>query len=106
MNQKFQNNSSSDQSDSCPICHRELGTLNLNRHHLIPKCHKGKEQFMVHMICHRKIHATFTEKELEKKYHTWEELRSHPDMKAFIEWVQKKVPEFYDSSVTAQRKKR
>jgi len=90
----------------CPICDRVLGDDNIDRHHLIPKCHGGKEQFLVHRICHRKIHATFTEKELEKKYHTWEELRAHPDMINFIEWVQKKAPNFYDSSMSAKRKER
>ena len=96
---------------TCPICDRPLGDVNdefsnLDRHHLVPKCRKGKEQFYVHRICHRKIHATFTEKELEKKYHTWEELRTHPDIISFIEWVQKKPPEFYDGSVTAHRRRK
>lgn len=93
-------------SDLCPICDRTLGDVSVDRHHLVPKCHKGKEQFLVHKICHRKVHATFTEKELEKKYHTWEELKAHPDVASFILWVGKKDPGFYDSSSNAKRKKR
>ena len=54
--------------EKCPICIRELGDVNVDKHHLIPKTHGGKEKFLIHEICHRKIHATFTEKELEKKF--------------------------------------
>jgi hypothetical protein len=92
-------------SELCPICDRPLGDVNVDRHHLIPKSRKGKEQYLVHMICHRKLHATFTEKELEKKYHTWEELRAHPDITSFVAWVQKKSPEYYDCTVTSNQKR-
>ena len=53
-------------STSCPICDRELGNINVDKHHLVPKTRGGKDKFLIHKICHRKIHATFTEKELEK----------------------------------------
>lgn len=71
----------------------------------MPKCHGGKDKYAIHRICHRKIHATFTEKELEKKYHTWEELIAHPDIASFISWVRKKDPGFYDGSVSSKRKR-
>lgn len=90
----------------CPICQRVLGDINVDRHHLIPKSRGGKLQFMVHKICHRKIHATFTEKELEKKFNTWEELRTHEMLQDFIAWVQKKPSDYYDSTSTANRKRR
>ena len=93
-------------NELCPICSRELGTVNVDRHHLIPKCHGGRDQFMVHKICHRKIHATFTEKELEKKFNNWEELRAHPMLQDFIAWVQKKSIDYYASSDNAKRRKR
>lgn len=93
------------EKELCPICHRILGTENVNQHHLIPKSRKGKEKFHIHKICHRKIHATFTEKELEKKFNTWDELRNHEMMQDFIKWVQKKPPEFYDGSVTSNRRR-
>jgi hypothetical protein len=80
--------------------------LNIDRHHLVPKCRGGKDQFYVHKMCHRKIHATFTEKELEKKFHTWDELKNHPDMATFITWIQKKDPGWYDGSVSTNEKRR
>ena len=96
---------------TCPICDRELGDpsdpfSNVDQHHLVPKSRKGKLQYYVHKICHRKIHATFTIKELEQKYHTWDELKSHPDIIKFVEWVQKKPSNFYDGSVTAHRRRK
>ena len=90
----------------CPLCGRPLGSQNVDRHHLVPKSLKGKEQFPIHKICHRKIHATFSEKELLRSYHTWDALRGHADIRAFIDWVAKKPPEFYSRTLTANAKKR
>ena len=87
----------------CPICKRLLGEVNIDRHHLVPKCRGGKEMFHVHRICHRKVHATFTEKELEKKYHTWDEINAHHEIQKFVEWVQRKPIDFYDGTVTMKR---
>lgn len=81
--------------EKCPLCGRELGSVNIDRHHLVPRKFKGTEQFAVHKICHRKIHATLSEKELYRSYHTWEALQAHEEIKTFIEWVAKKEPGFY-----------
>ena len=91
--------------EKCPICIRELGDVNVDKHHLIPMTHGGKEKFLIHKICHRKIHATFTEKELEKKYFTWAELLTHPEIQKFVEWVKKKPIDFYDGSNETQERK-
>lgn len=90
----------------CPLCGRILGQVNIDRHHLIPKTFKGKEQFAIHRICHRKIHATFTERELMKSYHTWEALRGHEEIKAFIAWVEKKDPGYYSRTATSKTKRK
>ncbi|MFS2024149.1 HNH endonuclease [Massilia sp. GER05] len=89
----------------CPLCGRPLGTVNIDRHHLIPKSLKGREQFPIHKICHRKIHATFSERELLRTYHTWDVLKEHGDIRAFIEWVMKKPPAFYARTFTSNTKK-
>ncbi len=96
---------SSDKPDLCPLCGRLLGNVAVDRHHLVPKSRKGREQFHIHKICHRKIHATFKEKELERTYNTWESLKAHPMISAFILWVQKKDPSFYDGSVSSKLKR-
>ncbi|UMR28487.1 hypothetical protein MJ904_15110 [Massilia sp. MB5] len=90
----------------CPLCGRPLGTVNIDRHHLIPKTFKGKEQFEIHKICHRKIHSVLTERELLRAYHTWEALRAHPDILIFIAWVARKPPEFYVRTETSGAKRR
>jgi hypothetical protein len=89
----------------CPLCGRPLGSENVDRHHLVPKSLKGREQFPIHKVCHRKIHATFSEKELLRGYHTWEALQGHEDIRSFIEWVAKKPPGFYTRTFTSNKKK-
>lgn len=71
----------------------------------MPKTFKGKEQFPIHKICHRKIHSVFTEKELLNDFHTWEALRATPEIEAFIAWVSKKEPGFYARTVSTNRKR-
>jgi 5-methylcytosine-specific restriction endonuclease McrA len=92
-------------SSLCPLCGRPLGTDNVDRHHLIPKTFKGKEQFAIHKICHRKIHATFSERELLHAYHTWDALKGNEEIRAFIGWVAKKPPGFYSRTFSTNRKK-
>lgn len=89
----------------CPLCDRILGTVNIDRHHLVPKCRGGKSQEKIHRICHRKIHASFTEKELERQFSSWDELKTHPLITDFVAWVQKKSPDFYNSTSTSNRKR-
>jgi 5-methylcytosine-specific restriction endonuclease McrA len=89
----------------CPLCGRPLGSENIDRHHLIPKSLKGREQFAIHKVCHRKIHASFSEKELMRRYHTWEALQGHEDIRSFIDWVAKKPPGFYTRTFTSNKKK-
>jgi hypothetical protein len=91
--------------ESCPLCGRNLGSTNVDRHHLVPKKFKGTEQFPIHKICHRKIHSLFTERELLQSFHTWEALRDHEQMRAFIDWVANKHPAYYSNSVRSNRKK-
>ena len=91
--------------ETCPLCGRTLGDVNVDRHHLVPKTFKGKEQFFVHKICHRKIHSVFTERELLQKYHTWAALQGHPDIHVFIAWVARKPAAFYATTATSNKKK-
>jgi hypothetical protein len=95
--------------NQCSICDRvmEPGTTDL--HHFIPKQCGGSRipPVEIHKFCHSKIHSLFSNKELARKYHTAELLRSHPDMEKFIIWVSNKAPSYYDKNVQAvNRKKR
>jgi 5-methylcytosine-specific restriction endonuclease McrA len=90
----------------CPLCSRPLvAGRSVDEHHLVPKSQGGKDTFTVHRICHRKIHATLSEKELARQFATWPALQTHPEIASFIMWVQKKVPEYYDNSVKPARRR-
>jgi hypothetical protein len=94
-------------AEHCPLCGRELPRdASVDAHHLVPRSLGGKDKFRIHRICHHKIHATFSEKELARGYNTWQALRAHEDMQAFIAWVAKKPISYRDNSRTAARKKR
>ncbi|HYI72625.1 MAG TPA: HNH endonuclease [Skermanella sp.] len=68
----------------------------VNLHHLVPRTYKGTETVALHRICHSKIHAVLSEKELRDHFHTIDRLRSHPEIARFIKWVARKPPTFTD----------
>ena len=82
------------ESVPCFLCGRPLGSR-VQRHHPVPKSRGGRETVPVHPICHRAIHATLTNKELERGYATAEALRAHPEIAKFVEWLSGKEPDFH-----------
>jgi hypothetical protein len=50
----------------------------------------------LHLICHRKLHSLFTDKELATTYTNPEVVQQHPQMRTFIRWVRRRPPEFID----------
>lgn len=50
---------------------------------------------LVHPICHRKIHAVFTNAELARMAGDMEVVKAHPAMRTFIRWVSTKHPDFH-----------
>ena len=88
----------------CPLCGRIMSEP-CNRHHLLPLSEGGKNTtaILLHKICHDKIHAVFTEKELKKDYNTIEKLQQNEEMAKFIKWVRNKEPQFYDKSVKIKK---
>jgi hypothetical protein len=78
---------------TCPICLRPIPPdVPQSLHHLIPKLKGGKggPTVLVHHICHKEIHARFTETELARQFNTPEALRADPRMEAFLAWVAKR----------------
>ncbi len=87
----------SQEPESCPLCGRPLiAGPSVDEHHLTPRSRGGKEKFLVHKICHRKIHQAISEKELAKNYASWESLRAHPEIAQFINWVKRRPPQYMD----------
>ena len=64
-------------------------------HHPVPKSRGGRETVPIHPICHRTVHATLTNAELERGYADAASLRAHPQIARFIEWVSDKDPDFH-----------
>lgn len=94
-----------EQPDPCPICGRPIVPgPSANRHHWKPKTKGGKDWTWLHMICHRKIHAEYTEAQLARDFDSAEKLLADPEIQRFVAWVRKKDPEFYDPTVTAKAK--
>ncbi len=79
---------------TCFLCSRPIGER-VQWHHAVPKSRGGRETVPVHPICHRTIHATISNKDLERKYATADALRGHPDIAKFLGWVRGKDPDFH-----------
>lgn len=86
----------------CALCGRE--GVRLTRHHLVPRSRVRKKKRRGREVtedetrtvdlcrpCHSTVHATLTEKELQRDYPTLDTLRAHPEIARFVEWV-RKVP--------------
>jgi hypothetical protein len=90
----------------CPLCGRELiPGPSVNEHHMIPRSHRGRETTRMHRICHNKIHAVFSERELAQYYHTVERLLESDEIRKFVVWVRRKHPTFYDTHDRAARRR-
>ncbi|PKQ12532.1 MAG: HNH endonuclease [Alphaproteobacteria bacterium HGW-Alphaproteobacteria-1] len=92
----------------CPLCGRPIPpAARQSLHHLIPRLKGGKGGPVVrlHQICHNEIHATLTEAELARGYHTVEALRAHPRLARFIAWVAGRPPSFHSKTPGARRRR-
>jgi hypothetical protein len=74
----------------CSICGRNIPDNCTSKHHLIPRCKKGRVLIVCCTDCGEQIHKLFTIKELENEYNTLESLKAHPKMQTWIRWIRKK----------------
>lgn len=96
-------------TEPCGLCGRPLGTHLIQEHHLIPKTFKGRVTAPMHKMCHQKIHATFSERELYTYYHTFERMLEHEEIVKFVKWINNKPLDFYlknDDTAERRRKRR
>ncbi len=89
----------------CPLCDRAIPKLQRDEHRLIPKSHGGRHTAVLHRICHRHIHAVFTETELARQYHSIELLKQQEEMAGFIAWVRLKPDDFFERTRKSRRLK-
>lgn len=90
---------------TCPLCERPIPASQRDEHHLVPRLKGGRQTQALHRICHRQIHALFTEAELAQRYNTAQALLEHPEVRKFVDWVKKKPDDFYDSPKMSNRKR-
>lgn len=89
----------------CPLCGRPVPPSQRDAHHLVPKSKGGRHTAYLHRICHRQIHALFSETELARSYSTVEDLLADPDVASFVAWVRTKPDDFYERSHRSQRRR-
>jgi len=87
----------------CPLCDRPIPPAQRDAHHLVPKSRGGVQTAWLHRICHRQIHALFSETELARDYHRVDALREHPGMARFLAWVRRKPDDFFERTRKSQR---
>jgi len=87
----------------CWFCARPLGRR-VEWHHPVPKSRGGRTVVPLHPICHRTIHANFTNAELARLGEGAGVLGERPAVAGFLKWIAGKPPDFH--ARTASRGKR
>ncbi|NEY90109.1 HNH endonuclease [Tabrizicola oligotrophica] len=81
----------------CPLCLRPIPPdAPQSLHHLVPRLKGGKggETVLLHHICHKEVHARFSEADLARQFSTIEALRGSDRLRSFLDWVAKRPPGF------------
>lgn len=78
----------------CWLCTRPLGSK-VQWHHTVPKAKGGRDTVPVHPICHRTIHAHFTNAQLSRIGGERRALLASVEVAKFVEWVASRPPDFY-----------
>ena len=86
----------------CPLCERKIPRSQRDAHHLVPKSKGGRRTEYLHRICHRQIHALFTETELARQFNSVEALLGQPDIALFVGWVKTKPDDFMERTRKSQ----
>lgn len=87
---------------TCWLCERPLG-LRIEWHHPVPKSRKGRETVPVHPICHRTLHANFSNAELAKFGGDAAFVRRQPAIERFLKWIAKRPPDFHSRTARPRR---
>jgi len=79
---------------ACWLCPRPLGSR-IEWHHPVPRSRGGRETVPLHPICHRTLHATFSNAELARHGADVESLRAHAAIARFLHWIEGKPADFH-----------
>ncbi len=87
----------------CPLCGRP--NYFPSDHHLVPKSRGGKVTKTICSDCHNFIHKLWTNKELEKDFHTPEAILAHPTFAKHVKWLRKQDPRRRNRSVRTRERR-
>ena len=78
----------------CWLCSRPLGAR-VEWHHPVPKSRGGRAKVPIHPICHRTLHARFSNAELQRIGGNVGSLRADAEIGRFLAWIESKPPDFH-----------
>ena len=87
----------------CAVCESKIPHRQRDAHLLIRKSKGERKNEYLHRICHRQIHALFTETELARQFNSVDALLAHPDILLFVAWVKTKPDDFMERIRKSQR---
>ena len=85
----------------CWLCSRPLGRR-VEWHHPLPKSRGGRAVVPLHPICHRAIHANFSNAELARAGDA-ASLRSQAGLANFLHWIADKPADFHARTAARRR---
>ena len=79
----------------CALCRRAVPGRLITLHHLKPKSRGGGAEVRVPTCrtCHKQVHASFTNKELDEGFDSVAALRDSPRLAGFVRWIAKQKPD-------------
>ena len=82
------------QPQPCSLCQRLVPPHLITLHHLKPKERGGKAEHRTPLCkpCHKQLHATYSNKELDQRLDTLDLLRQAEELQPFLRWIQKQNP--------------
>lgn len=86
---------------ACWLCDRPLGRR-VEWHHPVPRSRGGRDTVPLHPICHRAIHAHFTNAQLARMPASASVLLETEGIRRFVAWVSGKPADFH--APTARRR--
>lgn len=90
---------------ACWLCARPLGRRR-ELHHPVPRSRGGRTTVAVHPVCHRAIHAAFTNAELVRLPADPDVLRARTELAAFLAWIAGKPADFHVPTAPRRGKRR
>jgi hypothetical protein len=79
----------------CTLCERSVPKRLITLHHLKPKQKGGKAEHRTPLCkpCHKQLHATYSNTQLDQLYDNLESLRTAPELQPFLNWIRKQSPD-------------